>query len=383
MSSNTAQKLTIAAMIVLAASSIYFIIVLQFLNGTMDILDSYAGGSPQYLPPTPAGNAVPLRLKYTSIVPLDLLINRLTPFFWPLITGAMPELTLFGIYMAGQVVASEVLVVVEGERSGNRGRAISYSTLWGLTWQNLPWGLIQPIYNTVHLVTGTAMTPTTASVSGNVKAISTIPWAITIGYIVPSLFMCLPSPQLISHETHQAFLFLWQLFPLWIGISHLVLKALVGTSAGSQRRSLSALRGTYTFGLFIATATHLSILSYVLVLTFGPSNVKGLLTLLIPPSFLPTTPSLVFTHFPPFTSPQAKVSRVEIGIMSLLQYDTIFAGFSSLLWASYLASRNFWSGFVRAAVYTILFGPCGAALAVMWKRDEDVFAAQAKDSKKE
>ncbi|KAF4612950.1 hypothetical protein D9613_010905 [Agrocybe pediades] len=382
MSSNTPRKLTIAAMIVLAVSSVYFILVLQFLNGTMDILESYAG----HLPPTPAGDAVPLRLKFTS-TPLDGLVSRLTPFYWPLITGAMPELNLVGIYMGAQVVASEVLLLVDGERTGNRGRIFSYSTIWSLVWQNVPWGLVQPIYNAIHLITGPAKPPSTVSVSGNVKAISTIPWAITIGYIVPSVLMSLPSPQLISHETHQAFLFIWQFFPLWVGLAHVVLKAFVGFSSDSQRTSLSALRRTYAFGLVVAGASHFSILFYVLALTFGPPNVKGIITSVIPPSFVPTNPSLVFSPFPPFTSPQAKVSRVEVGIASLLQYDTIFAGFSSLLLASYLASRvsgtSSSGGFVRAVAYTLLFGPCGAALAVMWKKDEGVFAAERKGLKTE
>jgi len=388
MAVDISRAVTTSAHILFAASSIYFIIVLQFLNGTMSLLDAYAATSPQYLPPTPAGKSILLRLKYTSFAPLDLMINRLTPFFWPLVTGALPELTLFGVYMGGQLVASEVLVVLEGERQGNQGRVVSYSTIWGLVWQNLPWGFIQPIYNAVHVITCTADSPTTVSVTGDAKGISTIPLAITIGYILPSVLMCLPSPDVVSHEAHQAFLFAWQLFPLWIGLTHLLLKAILPsssyTSSRSQKTSISSLRKTYIFGLFLAASSHLITVSLALALIYAPSDVKSQLAFLIPSSFLPTTPSLIFTPFPPFTSPQAIVSEVSIGIMSLLQYDTIFAGFSSLLWASYLASRvstksreqsTVLGRFTRATVYTLLFGPCGAALAVMWKRDEDVFAS--------
>lgn len=363
----------------LALSSIYFIIVLQFQNGTMLILDSFASQIPQVLPPGPAGALIPLRQVYTKVWPFDMQVNRVTPFFWPLVTGVLPELSLFGVYMAGQLVASEALLMIEGERRGNSGKVISYSTVWGLMWQNLPWGLVQPIYNFVHVLSASSSGLTPTSITGHTNAVSNIPVAIAIGYMLPSVMMCVPSPQYITHDTHQAFVFAWQLFPLWIGLAHAFFTKISPNSARND--PIKALRSTYVFALLIACLSHLSIVGLVLALLYGPSSVQSHLREVLPPSFLPSNPALVFTpfspHFPPFV--KAQVSELSIGVLSLLQYDTIFAGFSALLWATNLLhSRRSESNVLNAAfvagLLTLIFGPCGAALATMWKRDEEIFA---------
>ncbi|PPQ94304.1 hypothetical protein CVT25_004961 [Psilocybe cyanescens] len=376
---SSSKTLTLIILSLLALSSIYFIIVLQFQNGTMLILDSLTSETPQVLPPGPADSLIPLRQVYTKVWPLDMQVNRMTPFFWPLVSGILPELSLFGVYMAGQLVASETLIIVEGERRGNNGRVISYSTVWGLTWQNLPWGLVQPVYSFVHLLTASSSTPTITSVTGYTNAISSIPLAITTGYILPSVLMCIPSPQYISHQTHQALVFTWQLFPLWIGLAHAFFIKVSSTNAKND--PIKSLRNTYIFALLIACLSHLSIAGAVLALLYAPAPVQSYLQDILPPSFLPSNPALVFTPFPPHIPPFSKeqVSELSVGVLSLLQYDTIFAGFSSLLWASHLLHscrrhHNVQSPTLGAVLLTLLFGPCGAALATMWKRDEEVFA---------
>ncbi|KAH9477175.1 Epoxide hydrolase ascI [Psilocybe cubensis] len=371
----------------LALSSIYFIIILQFQNGTMRILDIYTTHNPAILPPGPAGESIALRHIYTNIWPLDALINRLTPFFWTLVTGVLPELSLFGVYMAGQLVASETLLLLEGARRGNKGRVVSYSTLWGLAWQNLPWGFVQPVYNLVHVLGARySEDPTPMTITGTTDAIGSIPGAVVVGYILPSVIMCIPSPQYLSHDTHQALVFAWQLFPLWIWAAHTFITQLTPRSTWSN--PIKALRNTYTFALLVACLSHLSIVALVLALIYGPADVQKHLRDTLPPSFLPSNPALVFTLFKPFG--KAQVSELAVGVLSLLQYDTVFAGFSALLWATHLLcsrrkNNDVLNVVLGGGILILLFGPCGAALATVWKRDEEVFAeaARARKGKKD
>lgn len=60
-----------------------------------------------------------LRTVYSHIRPLDATLTSLIPFFWQVVTGETPELSLFGIYMGGQLLSCLALVLIEGERKGN------------------------------------------------------------------------------------------------------------------------------------------------------------------------------------------------------------------------------------------------------------------------
>lgn len=66
----------------------------------------------------------------------------------------------------------------------------------------------------------------------------------------------------------------------------------------------------------------------------------------------------------------------------LLQYDTLFAGLGVLIWSMWLRHRaqGRKSGLrilASALVQTMVFGPCGAAVGMMWQRDEGVFRKSA------
>lgn len=67
----------------------------------------------------------------------------------------------------------------------------------------------------------------------------------------------------------------------------------------------------------------------------------------------------------------------------LLQYDTLFAGLGVLIWSMWLRHRA--QGRKKyglrilgsALVQTMVFGPCGAAVGMMWQRDEGVLRKSA------
>lgn len=89
--------------------------ILHFRVGTFDLIESISQKAPHLL----LGGPAVLRTVYSRFEPLDAQLTSLIPFFWPVVTGAMPKLSLFGVYMGGQLLSCLALVVIEGERKGN------------------------------------------------------------------------------------------------------------------------------------------------------------------------------------------------------------------------------------------------------------------------
>lgn len=249
----------------------------------------------------------------------------------------------------------------------------------------IPFGFVQPVHNLVHVLfsrLGRARGEADANaISANAKRIALLPVSLTLGYIIPSFVVCLPSPKVVSHHSRQGFLVAWQFFAIWTAVSQFILTRLVsdnkvnrllGIREPSQKKAATALRYTYNFVLVVTGLTHslilVVVLCHVFIQSYSPETANQL------------RPLLVFQPISPFSN--EKLDGFERGILSLLQHDTYFAAASSLIWALYLYSSvkpgvAFAALIGKATVFTVLFGPCGAALAVMKVRDEAVFADSA------
>lgn len=392
---SVSRLITIALLGLIAIASIPCIMILHFRVGTFDLIESISQKAPHLL----LGGPTVLRTVYSHFRPLDATLTGLVPFFWPVVTGAMPELSLFGVYMGGQLLSCLALVVIEGERKGNAWGAIGLyvflssllaetltwccsPTIWATSWVFIPFGFVQPVHNLIHVLfssLGRAKGHVDANaISANSKRIVLLPVSLTLGYIIPSFVICLPSPEVLSHHNRQGFLIAWQFFAIWTAVSQFILTRLVsdntinwllGIGESPQRKAATALRYTYNFVLVVTGLTHSLILDIVLCHAFIPSY--------FPATIDQLHPLLVFQPISPFSN--EKLEAFERGILSLLQHDTYFAGASSLIWALYLYScakpGTTFAGLVgKATIFIVLFGPCGAALAVMKERDEAVFA---------
>lgn len=263
-------------------------------------------------------------------------------------------------------------------------------------WQNLPWGFIQPLYTVVHLLTSpiskSVVSPSPAVISADPTALRTLPLALAFGLGIPSVLMCLSSPNIINHETKQLFLFIWQLFPLWIGLAHHLLIAIprelssssfspLKKVAASRASTLRGLRSTYATALIVAAVIHWSIIFLVLF------NSQLASLRIVPNILVASDPGAVFRLWPVVPNfahfaniPQ--VSDIAEGFLVLLQYDTLFAGLGVLIWSMWLRhrARGGKSGLrilASAVTQIMVFGPCGAAVGMMWQRDEDVFRKSA------
>lgn len=227
--------------------------------------------------------------------------------------------------------------------------------------------------------------------------LSELPFALAMGYGFPSILMCLPAPRIISHDKKQIFLFIWQLFPLWIGLIHygaiqmsrrfLSSKTTSPLKNITQSRAatLRGLRLTYLAAIAIAAITHLGTIFLVI---FNRQLVPYL-----PAVLVAADPIAVFRLWPavPNLAHYGKIPQVADiaeGFLVLLQYDTVFAGLGVLVWAMWLRSRVGGRGsglrVVGSAIWqTALLGPCGAAVGQMWMRDEVVFDRAPAGQKKE
>ena len=76
---------------------------------------------PRILP----GTNEPVKTKYIRISAIDYQLTVLDIFFWELVDGSHPAISLYGFYFATQVACGWGLLMIEGLRRGHRWRIIS------------------------------------------------------------------------------------------------------------------------------------------------------------------------------------------------------------------------------------------------------------------
>ncbi len=94
---------------------------LGFSNGTFNSITDHVTQPSASLP----GTNFPLLKTYTGFKPVDYQLSTLVTFFAPIFDESDVNLKLFGIMAAGQFGGVWLLMMVEGLRVGNRGKAIS------------------------------------------------------------------------------------------------------------------------------------------------------------------------------------------------------------------------------------------------------------------
>ena len=198
--------------------------------------------------------------------------------------------------------------------------------------------------------------------------------------------MALPVPSRFSpdYATKQFYTGLIQFWPFLLAASQFVLPIII--SAGSsgiqalserdkQTKSLKYLRRCYAFALFAASIGHLvavgvPLLAHIFPALFNPAYLQELELSNI---FIPISP------LPPI-QPMTSTSD---SVMSFLHWDLLTGSTAVLVWAIALRvqaqERSFWAyewveGLIKVAALTVVSGPVGAAVAIMWERDELVFA---------
>jgi len=111
-------KLTLPILTIFAVTGTF---ILSYNNGFLAQLQSYQAAPSPNLP----DSHFALKNHWTGIGPIDKLCVQFIAFFWPVLNGLNPSLSLQGVHFLGQGYAIWTLVLVEGFREGNKGKLVA------------------------------------------------------------------------------------------------------------------------------------------------------------------------------------------------------------------------------------------------------------------
>ncbi|RMZ92026.1 hypothetical protein DV736_g768, partial [Chaetothyriales sp. CBS 134916] len=349
-----------------------------YRNGLLALLKAQAEAGALIPGPTVAS----MRQIYTGIKPIDNQLTVLVSFFYTAIDGNRGDVSLSFFGLGGQVLASWVLITVEGLRAGNDGKwFLTATTLFGLAVAIVGFACVAPLYFALHLYfSPTAVNPQPFTLlTASPLQITLAPFAILIGFGLPSLIMALPAPTILTFSTKQLWTGIQQGWPLWIAISQIVLTVLVSPGDTSAfiipsneiaAKTLKRLRSVYLFALFFGIGAHLIPLFFGALAQLFP-------VLFAPPYNAQFLPSHFLIPVNPFGDYQA--GTLADGALPFLQWDTIVGVISVALWGLSLrtlakhenaTSRRVVSNAIKLAILALIIGPAGAAVVAVWARDE-------------
>ncbi|KAK2749202.1 hypothetical protein FQN57_006817 [Myotisia sp. PD_48] len=365
---------------------------ISLTDGTLNHMLAIRHGNAVNIPNT----TTPLRLKFTGIPPIDYWFTIMVLFFWEAVDGSHPDTSLTGVYFLGQLIGVWALLWIEGLRRGNSGLTIASTVMWACLMHNFTLACFGGIFYCIYLSTsptvlrkGRLSAQDRLSVAVFSSELVLLPFSLTLGYIIPSIFFGLPSPNVISYASHQAAIAVWTPFAVWVGVSQRVLSTISSTIFPSKKSStqlpsdiaassLCALRYVYGF-FFIGSA-----LVHIATVTISITAV------LFPMIFAPGYAEFFHPSHLLFPSNLSHVDTIGKGVQNFMQWDQIIGYSSVLIWAGTM----YWNGHVgklsglkdfilvtaRVLLYTVLAGPGGAALALLWHRDERVLGELATGS---
>ncbi|KAJ5969670.1 hypothetical protein N7501_005918 [Penicillium viridicatum] len=317
----------------------------------------------------------PLRTVYTGINAVDHVLALLTTFFYPALDGNNPGLLLHGVGFSGTFGATWTLIVLESWRNGNAGTIAAYPTIFGLIAQVFTFAFGIPLTCGLQLGSSiTACRPHADNIRIPRAVLATLPLIYVVGYMVPTVAMTLPAPSVISVDLKQIAIAIWHPWPAYVSIMTTVAYfTLSPFFSNNHRASMSSLRWVYAFAFANASLSH--IVSWVISLA------TVMVPVLFEERFLDSLhPANVFAVPLPWSG--LTVDNVGDGVQAFLQWDYAIGSAGVLIWATSLytvAHKNLlntlsWPSLLaKIALLTVFAGPAGAAVELIWERDELVF----------
>ncbi|ROV88132.1 hypothetical protein VMCG_10420 [Cytospora schulzeri] len=335
-----------------------------------------------------AGGPAPYKTAYTGVEAIDDHLITLVAFFIYIIDGPKTwGVVLVYWYLMAQLCAGWMLLSMEGLRQGNRGRVVSWTGTMGFILQNITYTITVPIYLIAHLLTSPISTAEVSlqNISVDTSDSATLPLSTTLSFVIPSVMMYLPAPANVSTSMHYTWQAIWQIFPVMQSIYHRILKAILpGPGPGSN--SSTHLVGVYRYILFMSIVPQIILLTVAMT---PPFLVPGVLK----PIFEDVDLASAFVPYWPWNSPTADeladtgAALAEATVVTaegkaelvklFLQWDVYCGGIAILAWAAFVYSvarpdmRFLGAGGImpKAAVWTVLGGPVGAAAMLLLERD--------------
>jgi hypothetical protein len=373
-----------AVLVLYSAIAIASCWVLAEQNGLFAHLRKIRDAGPAVLP----GTSEPLRTHYTGINAVDKQFQLLMVFFFEVISGRPPAAVIQAFHFGGQFGAGWTLIALEAARYCNKGTVLAFVAVWGLLVQNLSFAATIPLYLALHLGISRGVKPEISAIMAPAADLAALPPAMFLGFIVPSVLLALPAPAYMTYDQKQIVNAVWQVFPLTVAILQRILSRVltwvyVSLAPFHQDYKITRrlLHFVYASAALMAATSHIAAVTLPLVYD------------IMPDLFHPYLQSISFrSTFVPVMAPlgynsTATVATIGAGAHLFLQYDEILSSAALLLWASYVHICA-WEqvNWVNARVLSIAIvglvvamGPVGAAVVLLWVRDEEVLRNKAEE----
>ncbi|KAL4864444.1 hypothetical protein BDV12DRAFT_205682 [Aspergillus spectabilis] len=324
------------------------------------------------------GSDAPLRKVYTGVGPLDELLTVLVVFFWPATDGSHLSLLVHSIGFSGTFGSAWVLICLESWRRGNAWTAVAFSVVFGLTAQVLTIAFAGSLYCAIQLFTSvTALSPTAENIRVPRAVLKALPVVFVIGFMVPTGLLLIPVSEQVTTDLKQIFIALWQPWPAYVSIIltivHVVFSPFTTNdhSVEGGRATLRSFRWVYAFAFGHAALSHIISWTIPLATVATPWLFKE--------EYLEALhPLAVFDIPKPWETP-VLVENLGAGVHAFLRWDYLISSAGILIWALTLYQNAHWvvygrAGciglFAKAAALTVVAGPVGAAVELIWERDE-------------
>ncbi|KAI1075449.1 hypothetical protein F5B20DRAFT_382649 [Whalleya microplaca] len=388
---------TLLLIYVFGANSLYGLL---FRNGYYEALIKIRDEGPHYLP----GSSNPILTRYTWIRPLDKVLTLATVMFANVTDGNSPELSLYSFHFAGQYLAILLVLAIEGLRMGNKSNLLRFFPFWGCAMQMTSYGCTMPLYGILHLTTSPTAEDTSLGLAEDVSTsslldLSVLPQASVLGYIIPAILMSLPFS---SNSLHQWFGGLWQGSPIWIAIMQRLLAIRLAKrrrlhyvhngqmmSHSDSTKQLPTENPELAISLARAHEDYSLSKCYSFAFAFCLLSQIGPLILIMAVALYPAGFSrslqeawTMYNVFlpPPFWSTE-QMKSMATGMHDFFLYDQYVGSTAAIIWATtlYVISRETvmtvksWVQLAfKIAGLSLLSGPIGAVVWLMWERDQSV-----------
>ncbi|KAL5342126.1 hypothetical protein BJX70DRAFT_336807 [Aspergillus crustosus] len=324
------------------------------------------------------GSDAPLRRVYTGVGPIDELLTVLVVFFWPTTDGSHLSLFVHSIGFSGTFGSAWVLVTLESWRRGNAWTVAGFPVVFGLMAQVLTIAFAGSLYGAVQLFTSvTAVKPTAENIRVPRAVLKAIPLVFLVGFMVPTSLLLVPVSEHVTTDLKQVFIALWQPWPAYVSILltivHIVFSPFTTNDNNVEggRATLRSLRWVYAFAFGHAALSHIISWTIPLATLVAPQLFKE--------EYLNALhPSAVFEIPKPWETP-VLVDNLGAGVHAFLRWDYLISSAGILIWALTLyqnAHRTVYGRagcvglFVKVAALAAVSGPVGAAVELIWERDE-------------
>ena len=235
--------------------------------------------------------------------------------------------------------------------------------------QNIGYGVVMPTYYGMHLL----FSSTKSIRPLDVPSILILPISIMLGYILPTVLMSLPW---LDPSVHQYLVAIWQVFPLWITMLQYALKKAYSYLSHHHKSEI---------GRF--PASEIKSLDRVYRFSFAPAMLTQVLTVGLIACAQSDAPfNLLSDHditfcgvfLPPNFRQEVQIRDMIQGAHGMFQYDQYVGSLAAIVWAvtvrldaseASMSFRQLVELTLQVISYTLLAGPAGAIIILLWARD--------------